>query len=63
MEACFKLLGARFGLMQTKIGLITIIRNFRVSLNEKTKTPIKYDPKSFLNTVDGGVWLNVVKIQ
>ncbi|XP_023022392.2 probable cytochrome P450 6a23 [Leptinotarsa decemlineata] len=56
-------IGARFGLLQTKIGIAAIIKNFKVTLNEKTKTPIRYSPSSRITGVDGEVWLNVTKIQ
>ncbi|XP_074025834.1 cytochrome P450 6-like isoform X1 [Leptinotarsa decemlineata] len=56
-------IGARFGLLQVKVGLTAIIRNFKVTLNEKTKTPIKYATNVFITSVDGDVWLNVEKIQ
>lgn len=53
----------RFGLMQTKVGLVSILRNYRVKLNPKTQTPIKFDPKSGTPSVVGGLWLDVEKIQ
>lgn len=55
-------LGARFGLLQAKVGLLSIIRRFNVTLNEKTHTPIKYATKAFITSVQGGVWLNVKQI-
>lgn len=54
--------GARFGLLQAKVGLLDIIRNFKVTLNKKTKTPIKYATSAFITMVEGGVWLNVEHI-
>lgn len=35
-------IGSRFGLLQTKVGLASIIKNFKVTLNKKTKLPITY---------------------
>lgn len=55
--------GARFGLLQAKVGILTIIKHFKVTLNAKTKIPIKYATSAFITTVDGGVWLNVNHIE
>lgn len=56
-------LGMRFGLMQSKIALACILRNFRVKLNPVTKTPLEVDPVSFITTIKGGVWLDFEKLQ
>lgn len=46
--------------MQAKVGLVTILKNYKVSLSNKTATPIKFDTKSLgVLAVDGNVWLNV----
>ncbi|KAF5286957.1 hypothetical protein FQR65_LT12416 [Abscondita terminalis] len=37
-------IGLRFGLMQTKLGLAMLIRNFQFSLSTKMKLPIEIDP-------------------
>lgn len=55
-------LGARFGILQTKVGLISIVKNFKVSVNEKTTLPIKYATERFITVVKGGVWLNLERI-
>ncbi|KAJ8913632.1 hypothetical protein NQ315_007349 [Exocentrus adspersus] len=55
-------IGERFGIMQTKVGLTTVLRNFRVTLNKKTKYPLKLSTKGFIPSADGGVWLNFEKI-
>ncbi|KAJ8940738.1 hypothetical protein NQ318_005489 [Aromia moschata] len=55
-------IGERFGIMQTKVGLACILKNFRVTLNEKTQFPIKMDPAKFIPEVLGGVWLNLEKL-
>lgn len=46
-------------MLQAKVGILNVIKDFKVSLNQKTKTPIKYASKIFLSSVDGKVWLNV----
>ncbi|KAK5644105.1 hypothetical protein RI129_007950 [Pyrocoelia pectoralis] len=55
-------IGIRFGIMQTKIGLVTMLRDYKFSLSEKMKIPIKFKLHSFMTAVEGGVWLNATKI-
>nr|QYA71976.1 cytochrome P450 [Anoplophora glabripennis] len=55
-------IGERFGIMQTKVGLTSILRNFRVTLNKETQVPIKLSFKSFITTAEGGIWLNIEKV-
>lgn len=40
--------GLRFGLMQARIGLVTLLTNFSFTFNQKTKLPLQMDPKSFV---------------
>lgn len=48
--------------MQAKVGLVTILKNYKLSLNNKTATPIQFDIKtSGVLAVDGDVWLNIEK--
>ncbi|KAG5863356.1 hypothetical protein JTB14_030298 [Gonioctena quinquepunctata] len=55
-------MGIRFGMMQTKVGLTSILKNFRVKLSSKTKVPLKMSPRNFIPTTDGGMWLCFEKI-
>ncbi|CAH1994035.1 unnamed protein product [Acanthoscelides obtectus] len=55
-------IGMRFGIIQTKVGLASILKNYKVRLNEKTKTPLKISIRSFIPTTDGGMWLTIEKI-
>ena len=49
----------RFALLQSKAALAAIVRNFEISVNEKTQdNPLIIDPKEFLNIKVGGLWLN-----
>lgn len=52
-------IGMRFGLMQTKVGLISVLSNYEVSACEKTSIPLKKDPKQFINTPLEGIWLQI----
>ncbi|KAF2894454.1 hypothetical protein ILUMI_11716 [Ignelater luminosus] len=56
-------IGLRFGLIQTKVGLTFLLKNYKCTLNEKTRVPLKMDPYSvFVAAAEGDVWLNVEKI-
>ncbi|KAJ9577525.1 hypothetical protein L9F63_005898 [Diploptera punctata] len=54
-------IGMRFGLMQTKVGLISVLSNNEVQVSEKTPVPLVLDPKSFIMSPKGGMWLKIVK--
>lgn len=54
--------GMRFGLMQSKVGLAILLKNYKFTLNEKTSIPIKFNPAIFIPNVEGGVWVNAEKI-
>lgn len=54
--------GARFGIYQTKLGLVKILRKFKVEVCDETRIPYKPDPKSLLLTPLGGTFLKFSKI-
>jgi cytochrome P450 len=51
-------LGQRFARLQMKIGIAYIVKNFKLSVHEKTRVPIEYDPLSIVTTPKGGLWIN-----
>ncbi|XP_015840000.1 probable cytochrome P450 6a14 isoform X2 [Tribolium castaneum] len=55
-------IGMRFGLMQTKVGLTALLKNYKFSVNSKTQTPLKMKPNSFILAAEGDVWLNAQKV-
>ncbi|KAI4460043.1 cytochrome p450 [Holotrichia oblita] len=55
-------LGMRFGLMQAKLGLVSLIGNFKFKLNSKTSIPVKIDPISFVTATLDGIFIDVEKI-
>ncbi|KAJ8913634.1 hypothetical protein NQ315_007351 [Exocentrus adspersus] len=55
-------IGERFGIMQTKVCLTSILKNFRVTLNRKTKTPLKLCTKGFFLAAAEGIWLNIEQL-
>lgn len=52
----------RFGTMQAKIGLIKLLRNFKILPCEKTLIPMKYSPSSGFQAPLGGMWLKMQSI-
>ncbi|KRT85019.1 cytochrome P450, partial [Oryctes borbonicus] len=55
-------IGSRFGIMQTKVGLILLLRNYRVSLNAKTELPLTMEPSALLMTTRNKIWLDFAKV-
>ncbi|XP_069702403.1 probable cytochrome P450 6a14 [Periplaneta americana] len=53
-------IGMRFGLMQTKVGLISLLSKYEVHPSEKTPIPLVFDPKSLVLAPVGGMWLKIV---
>lgn len=58
---CF--LGARFANYQVKLGLIMILRNYKVEVCEKTMIPYQFDPNLFLLGPKGGIYLKITKVE
>ena len=52
----------RFGLMQTKVGLTALLKNYKFTVNEKTKEPLTMQVHSFVLAAEGEVWLNAHKL-
>lgn len=51
-------LGIRFATMQSKAAIAGIVKNFKISVNDKTQHPLVLAPKEFLNVKVGGLWLD-----
>ncbi|XP_076642961.1 cytochrome P450 6A1 [Halictus rubicundus] len=56
-------IGARFAVFQSKIGLIKIIRDYKVDVCEQTVIPYKINPRAFFLAPDHPITLKVTKIQ
>ncbi|XP_017960093.1 cytochrome P450 6a2-like [Drosophila navojoa] len=54
--------GMRFGQMQTRIGLVQLIRNFKFTVCDKTDIPLTYDPKSLVLGTIGGIYLRAERV-
>ncbi|XP_045460600.1 probable cytochrome P450 6a14 [Harmonia axyridis] len=55
-------IGLRFGLMQTKVGLIALLSKYEFSVNKKTIEPLQFKGTSFIMTTKGDIWLDFKKI-
>ncbi|XP_011501310.1 PREDICTED: cytochrome P450 6A1-like [Ceratosolen solmsi marchali] len=56
-------IGARFGNYQTKIGVITILKNYRVDICDKTPIPYVSNPRRFLLAPKEGIHLKFTKLK
>lgn len=56
-------IGKRFGMMQTKIAILALIRDFTFEVCYKTPIPIKLDPMIMLTMSSGGIYLKVQRIK
>jgi hypothetical protein len=54
--------GQRFGILQIKMGIAYVIKNFEVSVNGRTKSPMKYNPIYFMTIPNDPLWLDFKKI-
>ncbi|KAJ9594226.1 hypothetical protein L9F63_014386 [Diploptera punctata] len=55
-------IGMRFGLMQTKTGLIHILSRYEVEPSKETQIPLEFDKKSFLMSSKEGIHLKLNKV-
>ena len=55
-------IGLRFGMMQARIGLISVLSNFKIEIDSRTDVPMILSKKIFIMTPQNGVWLKVQKI-
>jgi cytochrome P450 family 6 len=49
----------RFALMQTKVGLISLLSNYEVRVSEKTPVPLVFEERALVLTAVGGMWLKI----
>ena len=55
-------IGMRLGLIQTKLGVMQLLRKYEVTPCKQTPIPMQLDPKGLTTTSLGGLYLNVRKI-
>jgi len=47
----------RFGYMQTKVGLVSLLSKFKFKLHSRTPVPLTFDEAPLVLTAKGGVHL------
>ncbi|BES95749.1 unnamed protein product [Nesidiocoris tenuis] len=52
-------IGMRFAMLEMKLALSQILWHYKVTQCPKTAIPLKIDPKTFITTPVGGVWVNL----
>ncbi|XP_037910909.1 cytochrome P450 6a9-like [Hermetia illucens] len=55
-------IGLRFGKMQSAMGLITLLKNYRFKLSSKSPNPLVFSTKSFMLSPEGGMYLDIEKL-
>ncbi|XP_014237778.1 cytochrome P450 6a2-like [Trichogramma pretiosum] len=55
-------IGMRFANFQSKVGLVKILKNYRVEVCDKTPIPYVNNPKAFLLAPTGGIHLKFTKV-
>lgn len=55
-------IGLRFGMMQTRVGLVMLLRNFKFTICDQTTVPMKISQTEFILSPEGGVTLRFSKI-
>lgn len=58
----FSISGARLGILQVKLGVAEIIRNYEVSLSPKVAEPLEYDRFTFATKFTEIILLRLKKI-
>ncbi|XP_063930005.1 probable cytochrome P450 6a23 isoform X2 [Zophobas morio] len=56
-------IGMRFGVMEAKIGFISLLKEYKFTVNQKTEDPLKMKVNSFVVAPQGEIWLNAEKLQ
>lgn len=53
-------LGERFGLLQSKVGFVSFLRNHYVTVSERMGGPMQYSTKAMFIQAEKGIYVNVV---
>lgn len=55
-------IGERFGIMQSKIGLISLLRNFKFGVCDRTEIPLLLNTRNFPMGSENGIYLEVERL-
>lgn len=53
--------GQRFGILQTKQAVVSLLHNYNISITDETKLPLKFATDSVIVTPEGGIYLRFEK--
>ena len=53
----------RFALLEIKLALANIVRNFTLIPSEKTQEPLELDPKAQITYVKNGLYIKAERLQ
>lgn len=56
-------IGMRFAILQVKIVLASVLKDYKFTLDSKTVTPMRFDPKSIFLSPANTVWLQASKCE
>ncbi|KAJ3618158.1 hypothetical protein MTP99_006184 [Tenebrio molitor] len=55
-------IGMRFGLMQSKVGIASLLKQYKFTVSKKTMEPLKFKARSLTPAAEGEIWLDAEKI-
>lgn len=55
--------GLRFGIMQTKVALVTMLKNYEFLLNKDTKLPLRLNPATPFTAAADPILFDVKKVE
>lgn len=55
-------IGERFGYLETKVGLVTLLSRFKFKPSSKTKIPLEFSLKNIVLSPAGGLFLKIEKL-
>lgn len=56
-------LGMKLGLLEAKVAVAEVVRNFKINLSDSTRLDNRYDPKNIFSCLDGGIMLRFEKLK
>lgn len=56
-------IGQRFGMMQTRLAIATVLSNFQITPSKRTLIPMEFQPDGQLLIPKGGMFLNIAPIK
>lgn len=55
-------IGLRFGMMSSKVGLVSLLRSFRFAPNDRTEVPLVINKFNFILSPQNGIHLKIEKL-